>query len=172
MTRLFRKAEAVPKSQLILRDRFDQLLSLGAVLLLVALTVAVLKGRGDWPQIPASVWFHLVTIATALVLTPIMLLRQRGDKWHKQIGYIWLVAMFVTAAISLDIRLINRGSFSIIHVLSVWTIIQCTLILWSARQRNTARHRSAVRGMVLGALLIAGFFTFPFNRLLGQWLFS
>jgi hypothetical protein len=26
--------------------------------------------------------------------------------------------------------------------------------------------------MVLGALLIAGFFTFPFNRLLGHWLFS
>ena len=29
-----------------------------------------------------------------------------------------------------------------------------------------------VRGLVIGALLIAGFFTFPFNRLLGSWLFS
>ena len=34
-----------------------------------------------------------------------------------------------------------------------------------------ARHRRSVHGMVIGALLIAGFFTFPFNRLLGAWLF-
>lgn len=172
MTRLFRKAEAVRKSQLVVPDRFDQLLSLGAAILLGALIIAVLKGRAEWSEIPASVWFHLVTIATALVLTPIMLLRQRGDKRHKQVGYIWVIAMFLTAAVSIDIRLINRGGFSIIHLLSVWTIIQCSIILWSARNRDTARHRSAVRGMVFGALLIAGFFTFPFDRLLGRWLFS
>jgi uncharacterized membrane protein len=172
LTRLFRKAETVAKSQLIVPDRFDQLLSLGAAILLAALIIAIFKGRADWSETPASVWFHLVTIATALVLTPIMLLRQRGDKWHKQTGYIWVIAMFVTAMVSIDIRLINRGGFSIIHLLSVWTIIQCTLILWSARKRNTVRHRSAVRGMVFGALLIAGFFTFPFDRLLGRWLFS
>jgi uncharacterized membrane protein len=34
------------------------------------------------------------------------------------------------------------------------------------------RHRRGVRAMVTGALLIAGFFTFPFDRLLGHWLFS
>lgn len=172
MTRLFRKAGAVPKSQLIVPDRFDQLLSLGALLLLGALTIAISKGRADWPQIPMSVWFHVATIAIALTLTPFMLLRQRGDKGHRQMGYIWLVAMFVTAAVSLDIRMINRGGFSYIHLLSVWTIFQCTVIFWSARKRDTAQHRSAVRGMVFGALLIAGFFTFPFDRLLGRWLFS
>jgi len=29
-----------------------------------------------------------------------------------------------------------------------------------------------VRGLIIGALLIAGFFTFPFHRLLGHWLFG
>jgi uncharacterized membrane protein len=29
-----------------------------------------------------------------------------------------------------------------------------------------------VRGMVTGALLVAGFFTFPFGRMLGAWLFG
>ena len=33
-------------------------------------------------------------------------------------------------------------------------------------------HRGSVRGMVTGALLVAGFFTFPFDRMLGHWLFS
>ncbi len=46
------------------------------------------------------------------------------------------------------------------------------LIVWAARNRNIARHRAAVRGMVTGALIIAGVFTFPFGRLLGHWLFG
>lgn len=59
-----------------------------------------------------------------------------------------------------------------IHILSVWTVIQVPIIWWTARNHKIARHRSAVRGMVFGALLIAGFFTFPFDRMLGRWLFS
>ena len=54
----------------------------------------------------------------------------------------------------------------------MWTLLQVPVIVLAARRHDVARHRSAVRGMVLGALLIAGFFTFPFNRLLGQWLFG
>lgn len=52
----------------------------------------------------------------------------------------------------------------------VWALIQVPLIWWTARAHQMVRHRRAVRGMVIGALLIAGFFTFPFGRLLGHWL--
>jgi uncharacterized membrane protein len=45
-------------------------------------------------------------------------------------------------------------------------------MIWAARTHRYAAHRRAVRGMVTGALLIAGFFTFPFGRLLGHWLFG
>lgn len=80
--------------------------------------------------------------------------------------------MALTAAISLTIRTINPGGFSLIHILSVWTLIQVPLIVIRARQHNIARHRAAVHGMVVGALLIAGFFTFPFDRMLGEMLFG
>ena len=126
----------------------------------------------DWPKIPLSVWLHLATIIVALALTPLMLLRRRGDRMHRWLGWIWAAALFATALLSLDIRLINRGSFSAIHLLSAWTLLQVPIIVLSARRHDIARHRSAVRGMVTGALLIAGFFTFPFNRLLGSWLFG
>jgi len=46
------------------------------------------------------------------------------------------------------------------------------LIWWNARNHRVARHRTQVRGMVTGALLVAGFFTFPFGRMLGAWLFG
>jgi uncharacterized membrane protein len=35
-----------------------------------------------------------------------------------------------------------------------------------------ARHRRTIRALVIGALLVAGFFTFPFGRMLGVWLFG
>jgi uncharacterized membrane protein len=46
------------------------------------------------------------------------------------------------------------------------------VIVISARRHQHAQHRGAVRGMVSGALLIAGFFTFAPDRLLGGWLFG
>ena len=80
--------------------------------------------------------------------------------------------MLLTAIDSLFVRGINRGSLSLIHIFSFWTILQVPLIVWSARAHRVAQHRAAVRGMVLGALVIAGIFTFPFNRLMGHWLFD
>ncbi len=140
--------------------------------MLMAIVIAVLRGMADWAGISGLIWVHLLTIAIALGLTPLILWNRRGDRRHRQLGYVWVSAMALTALVSLGIRLINQGGFSLIHILSVWTLIQVPLIVWSARVHNHRRHRSAVRGMALGALLIAGFFTFPFDRLLGHWLFG
>jgi uncharacterized membrane protein len=153
-------------------DTFEKILSAGAVLLLAAVVGALIKGVAEWNRVPAFVWLHLATIVVALALTPVMLLRRRGTPSHRRLGWVWAVAMLLTAAISFLIRDANKGGFSFIHILSVWTLFQVPLIVWSARTHNLRQHRSSVRGMVTGALLIAGFFTFPFNRLLGQWLFG
>lgn len=150
----------------------DKLLALSAAVLLAAALIAIAKGYGGWAQIPGNVWLHLSTILIATALTPVMLLRRRGDRLHRQLGYIWVASMFLTAAISLDIRLINRGGFSPIHILSIFTMLQAPLLVWRARQHDWVRHRRAVRLMVAGALLAAGFFTFPFGRLMGNWLFG
>jgi uncharacterized membrane protein len=153
-------------------DTYERMLSAGAVVLLIAVAAALFKGRAEWSAVPPNIWGHLLTIVVAVGLTPVMLLRPRGTKAHRQLGWIWAGAMGLTALISLFVRNANPGGFSIIHVLSFWTLFQVPLIVWSARTHNVKRHRRSVRAMVTGALLIAGFFTFPFNRLLGHWLFS
>ena len=150
----------------------DKFLAVAAALLLAATLIAVVRGRADWAAIPVAVWPHLGTIILALALTPVMLLRRRGDRLHRRLGWLWVTSMMATALLSFNLRLINDGAFSLIHILSAWTIIQVPLIVWHAREHRAAKHRSAVHGMVIGALLIAGFFTFPFDRLLGHWLFS
>ena len=159
-----------PKS--LAPDTLERVLAAGAIVLLVAVLAALGRGHAEWPRVPTIVWAHLFTIMIALALTPIMLLRRRGDRPHRVLGTTWVVAMIATALLSFGVRLSNNGGFSLIHILSLWTLIQVPIIWWSARAHNIVRHRTAVRGMVIGALLIAGFFTFPFDRLLGHWLFG
>ena len=153
-------------------ERIDRLLSAGAVILFVAAVAAILRGHDQWRMVPALIWLHLATILVATALTPVMLLRVRGDRRHRTIGKLWIVAMLATAISSLFIHVSGPGRFSVIHLLSFWTLVQVPLIWWTARHHNVARHRRAVHGMVIGALLVAGFFTFPFHRLLGTWLFG
>ncbi|KHL26869.1 membrane protein [Croceibacterium mercuriale] len=151
---------------------FDRVLAAGAAVLLLAVLVALARGFGQWAQLPAALWVHILTILVALALTPVMLLRPRGDRRHRRLGWVWAAALFLTAAVSFLVRTAPDGGFSVIHLLSAFTLLQVPLIIWTARTHRWARHRSAVRGMVTGALLIAGFFTFPFGRLMGTWLFG
>jgi uncharacterized membrane protein len=153
-------------------DAFERVLAVAAGLLLLVVIAALARGYPRWGQVPTFVWGHLATIMVALALTPIMLLRRRGDALHRQLGTLWVAAMILTALDSFLVRNANHGSFSFIHLLSIWVLIQVPIIWWSARTHNVRQHRSSVRGMVTGALLIAGFFTFPFNRMLGQFLFG
>ena len=151
-------------------DRYEWGLAGGATLLLVAVLVAVGRGLAQWPLVPAAIWLHLIPVTVALALTPVILLRRRGDRLHRQLGRVWAAAMAVAAASSFAVRTINPGRFSLIHLLSIYVLIQLPFLIRAARRRDIVRHRKIVRGMVTGALLIAGFFTFPFHRLLGQWL--
>jgi len=153
-------------------DGYEKFLSIAAIGLLAVVLVALARGYPQWGLVPAMVWAHLATILPALALTPVMLLRPRGDGLHRLLGRIWVAAMVLTAIISLGVRESRHGGFSIIHIISVYVILVGPLIWWTARNHQVARHRRLVRGMVTGALLIAGFFTFPFGRLLGTWLFG
>ena len=153
-------------------DRFDQILAAASAVLLIAVLTAIVRGYPDWGDLPPILWGHIITIVVALALTPLMLLRRRGDWLHRRLGWLWAGSLVLTALLSFGIRGINQGGFSLIHILSAWTLIQVPLLVLAARRHDHAKHRSAVRGMVTGALLIAGFFTFPFGRLMGHWLFG
>ncbi|WP_375397112.1 DUF2306 domain-containing protein [uncultured Sphingomonas sp.] len=153
-------------------DLYERFLAAAATLLLAAMVVALAKGRGQWGEVPVLVWTHLATIIVALALTPWMLLRPRGTRLHRQLGRLWVAAMVATAFISLFVQVIRPGHFTWIHILSIFVLIMAPRVWLTARAHNVAGHRGTVRGLVTGALVIAGYFTFPFDRLLGHWLFG
>jgi uncharacterized membrane protein len=140
-----------------------------AIVLLCFVFVAVAKGAPHWTEIPWGIWVHLTALIIVLAITPLMMWRKRGDMAHRQLGWLWSICMFVAATASF---VMTGGRFSIIHILSVIVVVGVPVLILSARRRDIARHRGQARGFVIGALLVAGFFTFPFHRLLGTWLFG
>lgn len=162
----------VSRTKPLSADAYEKMLAIGAVILLLTVAAALIRGREHWSVVPLLVWTHLATIAVALALTPVILLRRRGDRRHRRLGTIWVAAMLLTALISFGVRQSNNGHLSLIHLLSAFVLVQAPVIWWSARTHNIRLHRGTVRGMVTGALLVAGAFTFPFQRMLGSWLFG
>lgn len=166
-------ASAPPSTRISLKpELFDRVLAGAALVLLAFVFTALWRGRGEWGEVPAFVWGHIATVVLAVLLTPVMLLRRRGDRLHRRLGWVWVASMALTAILTFWIRGLNPGSLGPIHILSAWTLVQVPLIVRAARRHDHRRHRGAVRGMVAGALIIAGIFTFPFGRLLGDWLFG
>lgn len=153
-------------------DTYEKVLAVGSVLLGLAILAALLRGRAHWGEVPPLVWVHLLTIGVALALTPTLLLQVRGTRRHRLLGRTWAVAMLLTAALSLGIRGSGPSGWSVIHILSGAMLVMVPALWWSARRHQVASHRRRVRGVVTGALLIAGVFTFPFDRMLGHWLFG
>lgn len=148
----------------------DFLLSAGCIAMLVAMTLAIWRGQDQLTQLNFKYPLHFGTLAIALAITPVMLLRAKGDRLHRTLGYIWITAMVVTAIDATFIRDINDGGFSLIHLLVPLTLFTSWRIVASARAGNHAAHRKHVHGIVIGALLVAGFFTFMFDRLFARWI--
>ena len=162
----------IPQVKPLAADAYEKFLAGASIALLIIVLTALVRGHAHWGQVPWPIWAHLATILTALILTPIQLLRPRGDPLHRRLGRVWVIAIFLAAAFSFLVHTIHPGGFSFIHILSAYVIVTAPIIWWSARTHRIALHRGNVRGMITGALLIAGFFTLPFGRLLGSWLFG
>lgn len=153
-------------------DRIERAAGLGALVLLGFVLAAVARGASHWGTLPVSIWLHLAAMIVVLALTPVLLWRRRGTRVHRILGWIWAIAMLISAADSLLVKTINRGHFSPIHLLSLLVLVAVPWAVFNARAHRVAEHRRTIRSLVIGALLIAGFFTFPFDRLLGRWLFG
>jgi uncharacterized membrane protein len=152
-------------------DRTEQVLGGLSIVLLGFVVAALARGVAHWGQLRWTLWLHLATMMVTLALTPAILWMRRATRLHRRLGYAWVSALAITAIDSFAIRT-DQGALSLIHILSVVTLVALPILVTSARRHDHRRHRRTVRGLVVGALLTAGFFTFPFHRMLGSWLFG
>ena len=71
---------------------------------------------------------HLDAALLALVLGAVVLMRRKGTASHRRLGQAWVALMIVVALSSFWILEIRNGAgFSVIHLLSAWTLLALAL---------------------------------------------
>lgn len=115
----------------------------------------------------AAVRLHTFPAIAAFALGAIQLAAPKGTLPHRALGWIWVVLMSLVALSSFFIHTIcTVGPFSVIHLLSIVTLVALPLGVWRARRREIGAHRRTMQLLFLGALLVAGIFTFMPGRIM------
>lgn len=109
---------------------------------------------------PLAIQLHAWAALAALGLGILQLLAPKGTLPHRSLGWLWVLPMAFVALSSFRIHTIcTFGGYSLIHLLSVITLVALPLAVLHARRHRVMDHARAMRTLFLGALLIAGAFT-------------
>jgi uncharacterized membrane protein len=101
-----------------------------------------------WTLLVAS---HAFAASVAVPLGGYQLFRRRrGDTRHRRVGHVWVVAMLYVAITSFWIRDLRDGRLSLLHVLSVVTLVSVVAGVVAARRHDVRRHRANMRGAWFG----------------------
>ncbi|WP_025052223.1 DUF2306 domain-containing protein [Sulfitobacter noctilucae] len=112
---------------------------------------------------------HTALALLAVALTVAIFSIRRGSPAHRVLGCTWVIAMAGVALSSFwifELRLI--GPYSPIHLLSVFVLVQLVFAVRAVRSGQVQQHRRMMRGMVFGALVVAGAFTLLPGRTMFQ----
>jgi uncharacterized membrane protein len=121
------------------------------------------------------IFFHLVTAVGALLLGALMLLRRKGTASHRLLGWTWVALMAGTALASAfirDYRMPNLYGFTPIHLFTLTVALMLPLGIWYVKHDRIDAHRKTMRGLYIGACVIAGLFTLLPGRFLGSLLWG
>jgi uncharacterized membrane protein len=122
---------------------------------------------------PPVIQIHAFAALGAFALGALQLAAPKGTIPHRAIGWIWAVLMLAVVLSSFFIHTIRLwGPFSPIHLLSIFTLAMLPLAVWRARQHDVRKHRRAMMSLFVGALVIAGIFTFLPGRIMHAVVFG
>ena len=116
---------------------------------------------------------HAVAAMAAIILGGVQFYMKKGGILHKLIGRTWIGLMVVVSVSSFFIHKIELwGTYSPIHLLSVWTIFSLGLAIYYVRVGNIKRHKQVMIALYGFALLLTGLFTLMPGRVMHQIVFG
>lgn len=124
-------------------------------------------------QASLAIQIHTLAAVLAFVLGACVLFRRKGDTTHRLAGRFWVALMLVVCISSMFIhtsRLI--GIWSPIHLLSISTTWFLFVGVAAARRGRIQAHRTTMKKIYLGALIVAGLFTFVPGRIMHEVFFG
>jgi len=123
-----------------------------------------------WARQSLVLQLHIVAASAALVIGAVLMLRPKGRGLHKALGWSWVAAMGTTAVSSLFMTGLNGDAYSLIHLLSGWTVVALPMAIYAIRRSNLAIHRRMMTGLFYGGLLVAAAFAFIPGRFMFEFL--
>jgi uncharacterized membrane protein len=116
---------------------------------------------------PAVIQIHAFAAIAAFAIGVVQLAAPKGTIPHRLIGWSWTMLMLAVAVSSLFIHILRIwGRWSPIHLLSLLVLATVPLAVWRARRHDVRRHSNAMAALFMGALVIAGAFTFMPGRIM------
>ena len=86
-------------------------------------------------------------------------LSPKGDALHRAVGRVWVGLALYVAFSSFWLKDLRPGHFSLLHILSVVTIVSVVLGIFAARRGNIRAHQGDMLGPWIG-MTFAGIFAF------------
>ncbi len=122
---------------------------------------------------PTAIKVHAFAAMGAFVLGLVQFAGIKGARLHRIVGWVWVVLMLFAAASSFWIHQIRIwGEWSPIHMLGVLVLVLTPFSVLAARRHKVQRHAKAMTSLFIGALVIAGLFTFAPGRIMHDVLFG
>ena len=116
---------------------------------------------------------HAFAAMAAFVLGLVQFAAPKGTLPHRTVGWIWVALMAVVAISSFWIHQIRLfGPWSPIHLLSIFTLAVLPIAVWRAHHHDVTNHRRIMIFIFIGALVIAGLFTFVPGRVMHSVVFG
>jgi uncharacterized membrane protein len=114
-----------------------------------------------------AIQFHAFAAMAAFTLGAVQLAAPKGTLPHRVIGSVWVLLMAIVCISAFFIHELRVwGPWSPIHLLAITTLVMLPVAVWRAHRHQVAQHRRAMLGLFLGALVIAGLFTFLPGRIM------
>jgi uncharacterized membrane protein len=118
-------------------------------------------------QASPAIQLHAFAAMSAFALGVIQLAAPKGTLPHRTVGWVWVALMAVVSVSAFFIHQLRVwGVWSPIHLLAIFVLIQLPLAVLAAHRHEVVRHRYSMLGLFLGALVIAGLFTFLPGRIM------
>jgi uncharacterized membrane protein len=97
----------------------------------------------------------------------------KGTLPHRLVGWVWIALMVFVCGSAFFIHEIRLwGPRSPIHLLAALTLVALPLAVHAAHRHAVGRHRRAMIAIFLGAMVVAGGFTFLPGRIMNAVAFS
>ncbi len=118
-------------------------------------------------QASPAIQIHTAAALSAFALGVVQFAAPKGTLPHRTVGWVWVVLMTIVCVSAFFIHQLRTwGEWSPIHLLAIFTLIMLPLAVMHARKHQVASHKRAMTGIFVGALVIAGIFTFWPGRIM------